>query len=176
MRIRSAAAALALPLCVAGAVLAQGPQKLADVGVEFSPPAGFKRWTQAQVLSKYPGVRPPRYVFAPDKRGKVSVAVTSAGIPLKDGELGKLRDLLERTYARLPGIKWFAREELTLNGRKWVHLEFQSQAIDTTIRNDTYSTLRKGHFVGVNYNSTTDEHAKAKASLIRSRGTLKVLP
>jgi len=176
MGTRTALAALGLPLCLALAAAAQAPIKLADVGISFAPPAGFKKWTDAQIRTKYPNTRPPRHVFAVNDRGKVSVAVTTAEIPFKDDELPKLRELLERTYSQFPGVRWFAREEITLNGKKWVHVEFQSQALDTTIRNDTYSTLRKGKFLGVNYNSTTDEYSRHKAGLLRSRDSLKVLP
>jgi hypothetical protein len=171
-RPRLVLAALCLTLAGAGAALAQKPASLADVGLTFTPPPRYARWTEKQVKMKYPNANPPKYVYAPDARGRVSIAVNTADLPAAD--LAKLREVLEAAYGQMPGIKWIKREYLTLNGTKWIHLEFVTKAVDTTIRNDFYAAIRNTTMVGVNFNCITAIHPKHQAELLKSRNTLKL--
>jgi hypothetical protein len=158
------------------AAAAPGPLPLKDVGLQFTPPPGFGRWSRKQVFAKFPAAQPPRYVFAPDTRGRVSIAFTSEKVPAGT-DLPKLKAMLEEAYSHLPGMKWLLRETLELNGRKWVHLEFISRAVDTNIHNDLLAMVRpNGEYVGVNFNAVTSEWDRNKAALVKSRATLAPLP
>jgi hypothetical protein len=158
------------------AASAAGPTQLKDVGLKFTPPPGFTQWSRKQIFTKFPAAQPPRYVFAPDTRGRVSIAFTSEKVPAGT-DLPKLKTMLEDAYSRLPGMKWLLRETLDLNGRKWVHLEFVSRAVDTNIHNDLLAMIRpNGEYVGVNFNAVTAEWDRNKAALVKSRATLTPLP
>jgi hypothetical protein len=155
---------------------AAGPVPLKQVGLKFTPPPGFSQWSRKQVFSKFPAAQPPRYVFAPDTRGRVSIAFTSEKVPAGT-DLPKLKTMLEEAYSHLPGIKWLLRETLDLNSRKWIHLEFISRAVDTNIHNDLVAMVRpNGDYVGVNFNAVTAEWDRNKAALVKSRSTLAPLP
>lgn len=169
--------AATLTLLLGGvAVAAGGTASLKEVGLKFAPPPGFGQWSRKQVFSKFPAAQPPRYVFAPDTRGRVSIAFTSEKVPAGT-DLPKLKTMLEEAYSRLPGMKWLLRGTLDLNGRKWVHLEFVSRAVDTNIHNDLLAMIRpNGEYVGVNFNAVTAEWDRNRAALVKSRSTLAPLP
>ena len=147
---------------------------IGDGRVSFVPPAGFKAWTKEQISAKYAGGSPPQYVFA-DETGVVTVGVRFSPGKVAPQQLPEFKTALEQMLPRtIPGLKWVAREFVTINGRKWLHLEMTSHAIDTDIHNHMYATSFDGKALIFGFNSTIENYPKMKVSLLNSAQTITV--
>jgi hypothetical protein len=169
---------LALVALCAGSAQAQKAVELDDPPVTFTPPPGFKAWTPEQIARKYPPPRPPRHVFAADENGKVSIAVSSTPAPADLKDLAQLQKAMAASYEAAPlDLKWLRRETLTMNGTSWVHLELETQALDTRIHNDLYATLAGGTIVVFNFNAVARLYDKRlQAALQKSRDSITLKP
>ncbi len=147
---------------------------LGDGRVSFVPPAGFKAWTKEQIRAKYFRGNPPQYVFA-NETGAVTVAVTFSPGKVAPEQLSEFKTAMEQMLPRMiPGLKWVSREFVTINGRKWLHLEMTSHAIDTDIHNHMYATSLDGKALFFGFNSTVKNYPKMKVGLLNSAQTITV--
>ena len=169
-------AALAV-LCLSAAH-AQKVTELRDPPVTLVLPSGFTAWTPEQIARKFPPARPPKHVYAPDDRGRVTIAVSSTPAPAELKDLPQLRQLMETAYERTqPDAKWLRRETITLNGTPWVHLELETQALDTRIHNDLYATLAGRSIVLVNINAVAELYKdRLRAELLKCRDSITLKP
>ena len=147
---------------------------LGDGRVSFVPPAGFKAWTKEQIGAKYLRGNPPQYVFA-NETGAVTVAVTFSPSKVAPEQLPEFKTALEQMLPRMiPGLQWIAREFVTINGRKWLHLEMTSHALDTDIHNHVCATSFAGKALIFGFNSTIENYPKMKEGLLNSAQTITV--
>src|SRR5687768_13643332 len=93
--------------------------KLDFPGLElsFRPPEGFGAWSKEMIGRKYPAANAPTYVYAPDERGRVSIAVNFVrAIPVELDDLAKVKDFLETTFQKTQrDVRWFKRDYATIN-------------------------------------------------------------
>jgi hypothetical protein len=175
--VRNTAVVLTVVACAVWAhssALAQEKRiDLADLGVSFVPPKGFSTWNKEMILKKYPNRNPPKYVYAGDERGRVSIAVTTMPAPAElDDDFAKLRELLEKTFRKShPDAKWIKRDYATLNGTRWVHLSLETQAIDTRIQNDLYATFKGKDIVAFNFNCIVELNDPQMAKTLEACAT-----
>ena len=145
-----------------------GRVKLGDGRVSFVPPAGFRRLTEEEVALKFARGNRPQYVFA-DETMKTSVAVSFSDARLSPGDLAEYRLAMESMLPRMiPGLKWLERNFVEIGGRRWLHLEMTSSAVDTDIHNHLYSTSFDGRAIIFGFNSTVGEYPKMKDALEKS--------
>lgn len=145
-----------------------------DERVSFIPPPAFKPLTREQIVLKFPRINPPQYVFANEKQS-VTAAVTFASANMAPDQLQEFKEAMEQMLPRMiPGLKWITRELVTINHRKWLHLEMTSYAIDTDIHNHLYATSFNGKALLFAFNSTVKEYPQAKAELARSAQSIQV--
>lgn len=153
--------------------LADGRVSIADGRVSFIPPADFKPLTKEQIALKYlRTASPPDYVYANDRQS-VSIAITFSPARLAPEQMPEYKQAMEELLPKLlPGLKWLTREFVMIGGRKWLHFEITTPAIDTTIHNDLYSTSFEGKALMFNFNSTVEQYPKVKDLLNRSKDSI----
>lgn len=151
-----------------------GRVSLAGSNASFVPPEGFRRSTPRQIAAKYPGASPPQDVFANSSQS-VSVAVTLSQARLSPGQLEEYKQYLEQALPELtPGLRWIERDFEDIGGRRWIHLEFTSNAVDTNIHNDMYITSSGDRPLQLNFNSTTGQYDQWEDRLERSKNSIDV--
>jgi hypothetical protein len=156
---------------------AQAQEKVvfADEKVSFVLPVGFARMTEEMVDKKYPRGNAPQHVFA-NERTTVSIATGfTPNSNLTVEQLPQFKEFMEKTLERnVPGLQWIDRGLKEINGIKWVHFEFQSNAIDTEIRNTMLMTALDNGLVMFNFNSTVGEYELYKAALEQSQRSITI--
>ena len=155
--------------------LAQAQEKVifANKKVSFVLPKAFSRMTEDMVAKKYPRGNAPEYVFS-NESTTVSIAASytpNANLTLE--RLPQFKEFMEKTLERnTPGIEWITRGFKEVNGRRWIFLEFQSNAIDTEIRNMILMTALDNGLVMFNFNSTVGDYESHKAVLDQSQSSI----
>ena len=151
-----------------------GRVPLAGDEASLVPPEGFRRLTPQQIATKYPSVSPPQDVFA-NGSGSVSVAITLSQARLSPGQLEEHKQYLEQALPELtPGLRWIERDFEDIGGRRWIHLEFTSRAVDTDIHNDMYITSSGDRPLQLNFNSTTGQYGRWEVRLEESKDSIYV--
>jgi hypothetical protein len=145
--------------------------------VKFSVPSTYHAMSQSEIARKFPTARPPKYAWANDKRANVTIAVTHAAAKIPTARLGEFKNFMEKMLSQSQrGIKWVKREIIVINGTRWVHFEFTSQAIDTRIHNDMLFTPFRNTMLGFNFNSTVAQWKRAAPQLKRCRASITLKP
>lgn len=170
-----AAGALLLVFALSKPAAAQQAVSLEDGAVTFTLPQGFQAMSAELLATKYPaGANAPQHAYATAST-RVSLAVTFSPANVTMEQLPQLMQEFERLLPRLnPSIRWVTRELVEINGRRFVHLEFTSEAIDTPIHNHTFITSFRGKMLGFNYNATDEEYDAHRDALLRSSGSIQV--
>lgn len=141
--------------------------------VKFAVPPGFHAMSKSEIPRKFPNVRLPKHVWANDSRATVTIVVTHAAAKLPPARLGEFKGFMEKMLSQSQrGIKWIKREMIVINGTRWVHLEFTSQAIDTRIHNDMLFTSFRNQMLSFNFNSTVAQWKKVEPELKRCRASI----
>ena len=131
--------------------------------------------TDEMVAKKYPRGNAPEYVFS-NERTTVSIAAGyTPAANLTAEQLPQLKEYMEQTFERnTPGLRWIARGVKEINGSRWVRLEFQSNAVDTEIRNIILMTPLDDGLVMFNFNSTVGDYEAHEALLERSQESVRI--
>lgn len=146
----------------------------ADGKVSFVPPLGFKQLTQEHIDRKFPKGNGPRHFFANETQS-VSAGITFSPGQVSPNKLEELKEAFEQMLPRMsPGLQWQTREIVEINGVKWVHFRFTSQAIDTDIQNDMYITSFEGKALIFAFNSVISEYEAVKALLDESKSSIRI--
>lgn len=153
--------------------------RLVNGRVSFVPPAGFKAMSKEDIALKFGrngAAHAPDVVYS-NERQNVSVAVRFAPSRLAPEQLDEFQKVMETTLERsIPKLEWLAREQLTLNGVRWIHFSLKSAAIDTGVYNEMYFTPFDDKVLIFNFNSTVGEYEKYGESLKQSAQTIIVKP
>ncbi len=144
-------------LFIAGFVHAESVALL-DHKFQFDLPSGFTEMSLEEIQIKYPNGNPPMAAYANPKRS-VSIAIVYSQTPLTVDGLDKFKSQMTEVLSRIiPGIEWKKNEIIEIKGKKWVHFEIMSNAIDTDIHNHMFMTDLNGKMLGVNLNATVAEY------------------
>lgn len=156
-------------------VHAQESVAFANEKVSFVVPKGFTRTTKEMVDKKYPRGNAPEHVFS-NARTTVSIAAGyTPNANLTVEQLPQFKDFMEQTFERnTPGLRWIARGFKEINGNKWIRLEFQSNAVDTEIRNIILMTALDNGLVMFNFNSTVGDYGAHQALLEQSQESVQI--
>lgn len=158
--------------CLAAASGAQ--EVFAGGRVSFDVPTGFQQLTPQEVARKYPAATSPMQVYATDLHG-VSIAYGATVHALRPDQLAEAKDALANSMSSTRSdLQWVSKDVVTINGTRWVHLEFISQAIDSKIHNHLLATSVDGKMVMITFNATVAKYASYKAALDRTRASLRV--
>jgi hypothetical protein len=105
----------------------------------------------------------------------VSVGVTFSPAKVSPSKLQELKEAFEQMLPKMiPGLQWQTRDFVEINGVKWAHFRFTSQAVDTDIQNDMYVTSFEGKALIFALNSTLSEYEAVKAMLDESKNSIRV--
>jgi len=151
--------------------------QLRDGRISFVLPAGFKPMSKEDIALKFGrngAAYAPEFAYS-NERQNVSVAVTFGGSGFRAEQSDELKKFLEAQLERnIPGVEWIAREMITRNGTRWIHLHLRAKAIDTGVINDMYGTVFDGQLLMFNFNTTIAQYENYKESLRRSAETITV--
>ncbi len=159
----------------------ESPQRVRLAGgrISFVPPAGFKAMSKEDIAFKFGrngGAHAPDVVYS-NERQNISVAVRFAPSRVAHEHLDEFQKVMETTLeGSIPNLEWLAREQLTLNGVRWIHFSLKAAAIDTGVHNEMYFTPFDDKVLIFNFNSTIGEYEKYGASLKQSARTIIVKP
>src|SRR5215207_6078775 len=158
-----------------GSLHAQERVAFANQKVSFVVPKGFTRTTKEMVDKKYPRGNAPQHVFS-NERTTVSIAAGyTPNANLTGEQLPQFKEYMEQTVERnTPGLRWIARGFTEINGTRWIRLEFQSNAVDTEIRNVMLMTPLDNGLVLFNFNSTVGAYEAHKALLEQSQESVQI--
>jgi hypothetical protein len=170
-------AVLLASLVLISSAHAQEKVVFANDKVSFVLPVGFSRMPQEIVDKKYPRGSTPEYVFSNEKTTVSIAAGYTPNSNLTFEQLPQFKEFMEKTFERnVPGLQWITRGFKEINEIQWIHLEFQSHAIDTEIRNIILMTALDNGLVMFNFNSTVGDYEFYKAALEQSQQTIAVKP
>lgn len=148
---------------------------LYDGMVSFVPPAEFSRMSEEFVAAKFPDAKEPGIVYG-NTRTTVSIAITSPPQRmLRPEQLPEFKSFMESFIDRQKkGVQWLRKEFVEVNGQRWIHFEFISQAIDTKIHNHMYLTSMDERMLMFNFNSTVEEYERHKDALEKSKDSIRI--
>ncbi len=133
------------------------PAKLLDGELELLVPAGFLQMDESTIRLKYPNESPPTIVLSNDT-ASVNVAINQTGTPVAPHQLSQVHQQLDAAIRQSqPEISWKFNGFQTHHGRKWIQLEFRSQAVDTQIYNMIMATSANGKMLVVSFNCTESQ-------------------
>jgi hypothetical protein len=168
-------ALLIIAVVMTGAALALEPFVFGNNKVSFVLPDKFSRMPKEVVDQKYPRGTAPEYVFSNAKTTVSIAAGYKPGADLSIAELPQFKEYIEKTFERnVAGLRWITREITEINGRRWIHLEFQSNAFDTEIINSVFMTALDNGLVTLNFNATVGDYPGYKATLQQSQRSIRV--
>lgn len=78
--------------------------------------------------------------------------------------------------AMVRSIEWKKNEVVEIGGRKWIHFEATSSALDQDVCNIILITSHKGRLLMFNFNSTKAEFAKMEKMPRGSIQSIKITP
>jgi len=147
----------------------------ANEKVSIVLPEKFSRMSKEMIEKKYPRGNAPADVFSNER---TTVSITAGYTPnanLTLEQLPQFKEVMEKTFERnVPGLLWITRGFQEINGNKWVHLEFQSNAVDTEIRNIVLMTALDNGLVMLNFNATVNDYESYKAVLEKSQKSIEI--
>jgi len=166
---------LLVAVVMIGAAFAQEPFVFGNGKVSVLIPDKFNRMPKEMVDQKYPRGTAPEYVFS-NAKTTVSIAASyKPGADLSLAQLPQFKEYIEKTFERnVAGLRWITREFAEINGRRWIHLEFQSNALDTEIINCVFMTALDNGLVTLNFNATVGDYPGYKATLQQSQRSIRV--
>lgn len=166
---------LLVTVVTTGSALAQETFVFGDGKISLVIPEKFNRMSKEMVDQKYPRGTAPEYVFSNAKTTVSIAAGYKPGADLSIAQLPKFKAYMENTFERnVPGLRWITREIAEINGRRWIRLEFQSNAVDTEIINSVLMTALDNGLVTLNFNATVGDYPAYKATLRQSQRSIKV--
>lgn len=149
------------------AVLLGDPEKAANAllernflgGIRLGVPLAFKHLSSEEIREKYPMSQRPLVVLS-DETTQVNLTFTKTATYGSLAELTSLRtSYLDSMQELLPETK-LESSMLSINGRDWFEVEFETQAIDTTIHNIMRGTIFERKLVFVSANMTAEKKDK----------------
>ena len=148
---------------------------LYDGMVSFVPPQEFSRLSEEVIAAKFPEAKGPGIVYG-NSRTTVSIAITyPPQRVLRPEQLPDFKSFMESLIEKQKvGMKWLTKDFVEINGQRWIHFEFISQAVDTKIHNHMYLTSMDERALMFNFNSTVEEYEGHKDALERSKDSIRI--
>ena len=122
-------------------------------------PDGFTKMSDEMLATKYPTANRPSTVYT-NERGTVNIAFNHTANNISPSQLPDLHKQLDASIRLAqPKAQWMFSGFQNYSGRKWVQLEFVSQAVDTKIHNMMIATSASNRMLVISFNCT-DELSK----------------
>jgi hypothetical protein len=143
--------------------------------IVFDVPADFQPLMAKISESESPSSRHPRYAAGTEN------AATTITYDVKDSlisadKLDEVRKAFANTFTQtVPGIEWKENKLIKLGGKEWIYFEFESNAVDTDIRNIMLTTDFDGKMLVFNFNSTAEDFEIREPALRASIQSIRVL-
>lgn len=145
-----------------------------DGAISFEIPDDFTPLDANEIALKWPSASPPSFAVGNATRS-TSIAYDLKQNSLPENDLPQAMKAFEGVFNRvIPGIDWKRRELIEQAGRRWVLLEFGSNAVDTDIHNIMLITSYQGRMLTLNFNATGSEFPKMAPALNRSIDSIAV--
>ena len=135
-------------------------QSLFDGQVTLDVPVAFQPMPEELRRAKYPAARPPFFAFS-DAKGEISVVVNWTTHPLEAKDVEGYTKAFRAQFEKLPPVlRWHGTTVDTRKGKPVGILDFDSQAVDTRIRNKMMIAATGGRMLIVTFNVTERHEAE----------------
>lgn len=128
------------------------PKTVLDGQVTILLPKDWRPMSESLIKIKYPGPRPPQYVYS-DISGGISLAITATDSRATAEQLEQyksvLKSQLEQAY---PEATWEGEGIKMVHGKKLGYFKLMTDAADTRIFNQMFFTDMKGKLVLMSFN------------------------
>lgn len=142
--------------------------------LNFKLPSQFKALSSSVLKAKFPGQNPPKMAYG-NENATVTVAINSRKMAVSNKELPEFKDFMKANLQKSrPNIKFQGDSIVTINGQKWAHLVFISQAQDGPIRNEMLMGSKGGTLYMLNLNATTKDYRKYSNALDTLKASLRL--
>ncbi len=142
--------------------------------ITFAAPPGFTALSRSEIATKFPKARAPRFVIGNAAR-TTTIAYDLKPHTVADAQLEAMMAGFVRSFEQaVKGIVWKKRAVVERVGKRWVHLEFTSEAVDTDIHNIMLVTPHSKELLILNFNSTRGEFPSVEKALRRSIASIRV--
>ena len=148
---------------------------LYDGIVSFVPPEGFTPPSDEVIRKKFPNATSPATVYA-NARTTTSIAISyHPAQALTPEQLPEFKSVMRAFMEKQQvGSEWLKDELVEINGRRWVHFEVVTAAVDAKIHNHMLFTSVDRRMLLFNFNSTLSEYATYEDALARSIASIRV--
>lgn len=155
-------------LCVAQDISIPG------TGISFNAPNKFDKLPQEIIDVKWPKKNAPKWAIG-NKTASTTIAYDLKPHDISNAPLNKLKESFVSLFNRMiPGISWKQTKIVTISGKKWLHLEMTSNAIDTDIYNIMLVTSYGKQMLTFNFNSTKSDFKNYETALRKSIGSIEI--
>jgi hypothetical protein len=143
--------------------------------VSFVPPEGFSLMPDDVFAVRFPHHKKGSAVVFANSETTVSIWITfPPERVLRPEQLPWFKTYMESVLPKeKKDLKWLQKELVEINGRPWIHFEFLSAALDTTIHNHLYITSLDQRGLGFNFTSTVEDYAAHKDALEKSKDSIQ---
>jgi hypothetical protein len=142
--------------------------------ISFEANDEFQTFSQEIIDIKYPSKRAPKFVIG-TKSTKTSISFDIKNNKIEEADLDEFRKGMSESFNKIiPGIVWIKNELITINNKKFILFNFQSNAIDTQINNTMLITNYNGNMLILNLNSTIDEYPSYKKEFETIINSIKI--
>lgn len=129
-------------------------------GLELLIPEDFGKMSESMIATKYPAANRPTLVYT-NQTGAINIAINHTQNRISPNQLDQLHVQLDSSIRQSqPNAKWMYSGFQIYDGRRWTQLEFQSNAIDTTVHNMMIATSADGRMLAISFNCTDEYAAK----------------
>ncbi len=137
-------------------------------------PSDFNLMPEELLQIKYPSNRRPSEVYT-NEDGTINLAVNHLPNQISSEQLPQLLPLYVQQFGQVhPQIEWYKKEMVTINGKKFILLEFVTSAVDTKIYNQMLVTEFKGRMFMCSFNCTQSQEEEWRPLANKMMTSLKL--
>ncbi len=128
------------------------PKTLLDGQITILLPKDWRPMSESLIKIKYPGARPPQYVYS-DISGGISLAITATDSRATPQQLEQYKSVLKAQLEQAyPDATWEGDGMKMVNGKKLGYFKLMTDAADTRIYNQMFFTDMKGKLLLMSFN------------------------
>ena len=135
-------------------------------------PREFRQLSEQELQLKFPSANRPSAAWG-NETATVTIAANKRALKLSEEELPQFKAQMRQfLLGARPGLQFQRDEITTINGQKWVHFVFQSEAPDGPIRNEMLMAVKANTLYLLNLNATIQDYPKFSSGLDKARNSL----
>jgi hypothetical protein len=137
-------------------------------------PEDFGKLSKEILDAKFQGANRPTMAYG-NTDGTVTIAGRAIQGAVPDSDLASFsQEMSQGIQKARPDVKFQTNEVTTINGHKWIHFVFISEAYDGPIRNEMLVASKNNEIYILNLNATMTEYPSYAKGLESARKSLRL--